>query len=227
MKHKNSQSLFAYWNAVRGCRIAPKRFDIEPGRLGLVLPDTFILERSGQGNALVYRLAGTRLCNTFCQDLRGRDFLDGMLGPDRQKLEQHVQSVIAQGAVCVHQIEVGNSSGQTGLLEVLLLPLVHTRDTIDRFLGCIVWLSEPVDLGPDKNIAKRLAGSALVWPDGPAMPTPAVEESSSQAQPRHMDPDRQSPFLPHIRNARIVRQDRRQFRVYDGGLSKPLSEDTH
>ena len=30
----------------------------------------------------------------------------------------------------------------------------------------------------------------------------------------------QSPFQAHIRNARIVRSERRQFRVYDGGLSK-------
>ena len=54
---------------------------------------------------------------------------------------------------------------------------------------------------------KRLVAHELIWPDG--RPHSVVDKV-----------DRQVPFLPHIRTARIVRADRRQFRVYDGGLTK-------
>lgn len=214
MKHKNSQLLFAYWNAVRGSRIAPKRFDIEPGRLGAVLPETFILERTTD-DTLVYRLAGTRLCEGFGLDLRGRDFLENLASSDRLDLKPQLESIMAHGAAGLQHIEIENSAGEKGTVEVLLLPLTHTRDTIDRFLGCIVWLTEVIDLKGHRLTAKRLLTSQLIWPDGPA------QETEAAPPPRHTDPARQSPFLPHIRNARIVRQDRRQFRVYDGGLNKP------
>jgi hypothetical protein len=52
----------------------------------------------------------------------------------------------------------------------------------------------------------RLIAAEAVWPEG--RPHALVDKLS-----------RQSPLQPHVRNARIVRQDRRQFRVYDGGLS--------
>lgn len=39
------------------------------------------------------------------------------------------------------------------------------------------------------------------------------------------DSQRQAPFKPHIRKSRIVRSDRRQFRVYDGGLNDPAEAD--
>lgn len=213
MKHKSSQLLYAYWNTVRGSRIAPKRFDIEPGRLGTVLPDTFILELNGDGS-LVYRLAGTRLSEGFSQDLRGRDFLEGLSAEDRAKLAPQIDSVISKGAVLVQVIEIENSAGTRALIEVLLLPLVHTRNMIDRFVGSIVWLSDPVPLKEHTLQAKRLQSSKLFWPNGlikpPVLRAPGLDSA-----------DRQSPFVPHIRNARIVRQDRRQFRVYDGGLTKP------
>lgn len=214
MKHKNSQLLFAYWNGVRGARIAPKRFDIEPGRLGAVLPETFILERAAD-DALVYRLAGTRLCEGFGLDLRGRDFLEDLASSDRLKLKPQLDSIMAHGAAGLQHVEIENSAGEIGIVEVLLLPLTHTRDTIDRFLGCIGWLSEAIDLKGHKLTKKRLLTSQLIWPNGPA------QEPVHAPPPRHSDPARQAPFLPHIRNARIVRQDRRQFRVYDGGLAKP------
>lgn len=214
MKHKNSQLLYAYWNSVRGNRIAPKRFDIEPGRLGAVLPETFILERTATGT-LVYRLAGTRLCDSMGLDLRGRDFLDGLSDEDHLKLKPHLDAVMTHGAAGLQHIEIENSAGEKGTVEVLLLPLTHTRDTIDRFLGCIVWLSDPIGLKDHKLTGRRLLTSQLIWPNGPA------QDEDLALLPRTADPDRQSPFLPHIRSARIVRQDRRQFRVYEGGLTKP------
>jgi hypothetical protein len=36
--------------------------------------------------------------------------------------------------------------------------------------------------------------------------------------------EHQAPFLPSIRQAKIVRSQRRQFRVYEGGLSGNTEE---
>src|SRR5947209_8169807 len=80
MKQRTSQIIYRYWNEVRGTRLAPTRLEIEPGRIAEVLSETFILENTDTGS-YVFRLAGTRICDQFGHELRGRSFLD-MAGDD-------------------------------------------------------------------------------------------------------------------------------------------------
>jgi hypothetical protein len=241
MKQRTSQLLFAYWNEVRAGRIAPRRFEIEPSRIGSILSETFILERvstvecSGPTRfppnsnpplkpVYRYRLAGTKLCEHFGDDFRGRDFLDGWDLDDRATLEQALTGMSERGGVSVVTFEAGTNSSagkSTGkpsagratsphkrlIFEAIMLPLVHTSDSLDRFLGCMSPLDEPAWLGSERLTEKSLLRCELIWPDG--RPFPVVERSRQQ-----------TPFLAEIRNARLVRSDRRQFRVYDGGLSK-------
>ena len=58
MRHKTSETLFAYWNGVRGEHLAPRRFQIEPAKISGILSSTFMLERLGPATYR-YRLAGT------------------------------------------------------------------------------------------------------------------------------------------------------------------------
>ena len=52
--------------------------------------------------------------------------------------------------------------------------------------------------------AQRLKHFSLIWPDG--RPHALIAKS-----------DRQAPFLREPRYVRVVRSDRRSFRVYEGG----------
>jgi hypothetical protein len=206
MKEHVSQQLYAYWNSVRGDRMAPKRFEIEPSQISAILPDTFILEAIDSGTAR-FRLAGTRICEAFAAEFRGENFFELFPVIDRAELKAQVTTIATQGAVGVFTIEGSTADGKTAIFEIILTPLIHTREQADRFLGAISPLDRPDWLGHEAIITKRLKHTELIWPEG--RPHVVVEAMS-----------RQSPFLPHIRNARIVRVDRRQFRVYDGGLHK-------
>ena len=88
------------------------------------------------------------------------------------------------------------------------LALRGARGAIDRILGSIAPVGEPEWHVKAPFTEKTLIDTECIWPDGRPQQSPTSI-------------DRQSPFHPQIRNARIVRQDRRQFRVYDGGLDKP------
>lgn len=218
LKHPHSQMLFDYWNGVRGVRPAPRRFDIEPGRLGTALPDTFILERSF-GNSLTYRLAGTKVCENLGLDPRGREFLEGFNETDVQRLKPQFNAILEGSAVLTLTFEAEMVSGAKGQYEAVLLPLVHTRSTIDRILGSIARLDDGITPLRDTVARRRLISSLIIWPKG--QQAPEAEEGAAGLQPDEVAADdNQSPFGAHIRNARLVRSDRRQFRVYDGGLSK-------
>lgn len=207
MKHKTSQTLFSYWNDVRNGRPAPRRFDIEPARIGSALPDTFILEHLGPGE-FRFRLAGTRLTERFGDAIRGSNFLDGWGAADRERLDRALIDLTERGSIQTVRFAAAPQGGTPVEFEILLLPLVHTRGVIDRILGSIGAVGEPEWHIKTPYTEKTLINTETIWPDG--RPAAVLERA-----------DRQAPFLPHIRNARIVRQDRRQFRVYDGGLDKP------
>lgn len=210
MRDAVSRSLYAYWNDVRGERLAPQRFEIEPSRIAGILPDTFILERIDSAT-MRFRLAGTRICETFGAEFRGVNVFDLFGDEDRVTLRRQFSVIARQGAVGVFTIGAETVGGLKATFEMVLLPLVHTRDTVDRFIGGIGPIERPAWLGTVPLVTKKILAHELVWPDG--RPHAMIDQSH-----------RQAPFLPHVREARIVRSDRRQFRVYDGGLSK-IDED--
>lgn len=205
MQEPVSQALYSYWNNLRGDRLAPKRFEIEPSCISGNLPDTFILERISP-STLRFRLAGTRICEAFGIDFRGVNLFRLFDDADARIVAQQIALSELEGGVCVFRITAGNANGLSTEFELLIMPLTHTRDTIDRFLGALTPISRPNWLGTVALTQRKLISHEMVWPSGP--PLPAAAEPHIPA------------LMPTIREARIVRSNRRQFRVYEGGLSR-------
>lgn len=206
MRHATSQFLFGYWNEIRNGRLAPKRFEIEPGRMGAVLPDSFILERS-DSDTFSFRLAGTRITERFKAELRNIGFHEIWNEEDRLKVEVVLEEVSARGGVGRLECTVGDDHGNTAAVEYVILPLIHTRNSIDRMVGAMSILSEGEAnwLGTTPITTQDVTTHEVIWPEG--RPHQLAEQLR-----------REEPTLaPHVRTARIVRIDRRQFRVYEGG----------
>ena len=206
MNTKTSQLLYAYWNEVRGSRVAPRRFEIEPARISTVLPETFILERI-EGGVFRFRLAGTRILENFGHELRGSNFIELWSVEDRKAVAVNLSNVTEQGGVAILRFSAKCGEGRSANFEAMLLPLVHTDKVIDRIVGAISCISPPPWLAETRLDERALTDHHTLWPDG--RPHAVVTRGEKQA-----------PILPHTRGARLVRFDRRQFRVYDGGLAK-------
>lgn len=200
-----NQALYAYWNEIRAGRLAPKRFEVEPSQIASLLPDTFILERIDSETSR-FRLAGTRICEAFGAEFRGVNLLDLLCDEDRVTMQRQISVISRQGAAGVFSFISQNPQGQAAKWEMLILPLVHLQNDVDRYLGSVAIVDAPVWLGHEPLGKHRMLGNTLIWPDG--RPHAMIDASH-----------RQAPFLPQTREARIVRSDRRNFRVYDGGLS--------
>jgi hypothetical protein len=214
MRHPATQALYDYWNEVRRDRLAPRRLEIQPARIGDVLLDTFILERA-DSKEFRFRLAGTRVAARFSIDLKAQDFLSCWREADRSLLEHHLEAISDLGRVGLFtgegQTRDGAGQPVTAAFELLVLPLVHTGQSIDRLLCLMVPLSsEPHRPEPAlRNL--RLQAAEAIWPTG------------RDPEPRSLEA-RQLPLSPNVRLARIVRQGRRQFRVYEGGLMQASHE---
>jgi hypothetical protein len=202
MKQPTSRIIYNYWNDVRGDRLAPHRFDIEPSRMGSVLSETFILERTDQ-LTFRFRLAGTRLCENFGQELRDQNLTD-FSHEERHVFLKAMQAVTAEGAVAVLEIEAVTDDERAVCFEAIVMPLIHTAGTVTRYLGAMSPIDPPAWLGSKRLEAAGLVGHEVVWPEG----RPHAMLASAE---------RQTPFAPEMAAARIVRHHRRQFRILDGG----------
>lgn len=208
MKEAVSQTVYSYWNGLRGDRIAPRRFEIEPSCIGGNLPDTFILERSGHSN-LRFRLAGTRISEAFGIDFRGVNLFQLFDAFDAAMMHRQIDLSVSGGAVCVFQISAASGCGLSAEFELLILPLTHTRSTIDRFLGTLTPVNRPDWLGTVALTKRKILSHEILWPNG---------------APVHAEVEQRPAFAPPVREARIVRSKRLQFRVYDGGLGRQNNE---
>jgi hypothetical protein len=207
MRQKTSQTLYAYWNEVRKGRLAPERLEIQPAHIAAQLPDTFILERC-DAHTYRFRLAGTRVCDRFGLEPRGLNFLELWKAADRDLFEHHLAAITETGRVGVFTIEAEYALERRASFEILVLPLIHTGQALDRLLCSLAPLEEAGDAGQEGPLVSvSLLAAEAIWPDG--HPHAVIEKRG-----------RQLPLEPDIRNARIVRQEHRQFRVYDGGLGK-------
>jgi hypothetical protein len=206
MKQRTNQILYAYWNELRGTRMAPERFDVDPSRISGVLSETFILERSSS-RTFTFRLAGTRLCDQYAVELRGCDYLELAEDDDRPLIEHHLDQITHQGAAGLFEMEAPAPDGRKVIFETLILPLVHTRGVVNRFLGAAVAVNPEPWVGTVPLGQFALLQHKLIWPDG--RPFAQIQQDSTQ-----------TPLPPEAATARVLRFDRRQFRVFDGGRSK-------
>lgn len=205
MKNRSSQILFNYWNEVRAGRLAPRRFDVEPARISPILADTLLLELSDTDNYR-FRLAGTRICEQFTTELRGASFLELWEEPARDRLSEALRQVADLGSVATITFDAISIDGRAAEFEAIVLPLIHSKETIDRFLGAISCAEPPAWLGHEPIAKLELTECQTLWPDG--KPYSVIASLG-----------RQAPFRPAFSEGRIVRSDRRQFRVLDGGRS--------
>ena len=205
MQQRTSQVLYAYWNEVRGERLAPRRFDIEPAQLGGVLSETFILECDDAKTA-TFRLAGTKVCDSFGREFRGTPFLELFAADDNDRLVQSMEDVRSHGSVLVMEAEARAPGHASVRFEIVLMPLVHTGTAISRLLGSITAIDPPIWLGTETLPPLDVLRVQMVWPDG----RPHAIADKLRHQPV---------LIPELAGARLVRVNRRSFRVLDGGLA--------
>jgi hypothetical protein len=169
MKHVSIRELFEYWNDRRGLRAAPERWDIEPGAIRRVLADTFILAFDGR-TGHPFRIAGTRVCAAFGQELRGRAFADLWTTESRRLISDLLTLVSQEGIGAVASARGNNIEGQPLDFELLLLPLGYRGRLDARVLGALAptdvpyWFGlhtlEPLTLGTLRYLGPWLASGA-------------------------------------------------------------------
>ncbi|MFZ2102510.1 MAG: PAS domain-containing protein [Oricola sp.] len=213
MRHKDTIALYDYWNEIRAGRDAPLRTEISPAALGRLLPSVMLLERRDNGE-IVFRLAGTKLCNLRCAELKGKQLTDLFRHADRLSLVKVLHSVERQNALVVLDAVARRRDGNAVVLEMAFMPLA---DETTRILGIISMAKAPYWFGADPA-ELEIRGIRYMDPQADLV---FLQSRPSVILPR----GRESRETPARQSLHIVKGDGlsgakrglRAFRVYDGG----------
>ncbi|MGQ8631833.1 PAS domain-containing protein [Agrobacterium sp. DKPNP3] len=138
MKSMAGLDIYAYWDDLRGKRSAPRREDIDPTKLKHHLGDLFILTDKGE-NTPYFRLAGTRLCDLFGQELRDRPFSELWNEANAVFPCRVARGILQHQLPVIFDVEAEDEHGAAPLaFEMLLLPLLTEMDTAPRLLGALL-----------------------------------------------------------------------------------------
>ncbi len=208
MRNRTSQILFDYWNTVRDGRTAPQRIEIDPSALSKILSQTIILEVSDANN-LPFRIAGTAVCEFLGAEMRGRNFMELWTLSDRRKLQATFDTSLASGMPVTANVSSRAFGDTVQTSEILLLPLHDHHGQLTRLLGSWSQENPPSQIGIPGRIVKHHSLSAISgsWPSGATKPPPLFEAPAIEPPPT----------LFSNLGMRIVRRERRQFGVLDGG----------
>lgn len=212
MRHKDTITLYDYWKEIRRGRPAPERTEIAPQALGPLLGSVFILEEGNHAD-MIFRLAGTRLCAMWCEELKTRSFKGLFVAQDRIALERILRGVTNSHSMAVIETEARNRDGRSVQSEILLLPLEP-----GMILGVWSPFSRPFWLGAHPVTELELSSIRLMDPDAGLaflQNRPAVPVRSAESEPRRAV----RPFLRAVSGSDGKTAKRRPFpfRVFDGG----------
>ena len=156
MRHEHSKAIFNYWNTLRGKRPAPDRRDIEPSDIRDILGDTFILEVNETYKSISFRLAGTRICNSYGRELKGIGFLALWEEADNFAIYKAVRNVHEEMQPCTISYIAQSQANSFVEYELILLPLYNSETTTKRILGISVPISHTVWNGNDPLLNNRV-----------------------------------------------------------------------
>lgn len=167
MRHAASRFLYSYWDRIRAGRPAPERREVEPGEIGPILSDTFILE--AVDDTYLYRLAGTHVCSLYGSELKATDWLAPWSDDDRSDIADLLSVVVGDAAGAAITFRGTNRRGQAVPVETVLLPLAH-RGGFRRILGVTAPLDTPYWLGAQPVVKATAVSLEVIVPGGAESP---------------------------------------------------------
>ena len=172
MKHIRSRLLFRYWNSLSEGDRPPYRRDIEPHRIKPVLPNTFILQFLDPDH-IVFRLAGTRICEIYGREFRDQNFLKMWDENAERGIQMLVDKVLSSETAGLIDY-VAETFDKTRIQsEILLLPLRDEAGDITRLLGCAVQLNSDREL-MHKKVVRHTINSVHLLNREETLRTPRV-----------------------------------------------------
>lgn len=174
------ETVVAYWHTIRPPLGIPTRDDIEPARLFGSLSHMFITER--RGTDIVFRVAGTSLCQAFGLDLTGVPLLGIWNVPDARRVASILDTQHSAAEPALLASEFSSVRRRRGELLVAALPF-YDRTGERAMLGAIV-ATPSLPEGLDRIASVKLTTERRAPASATGVPDPVRRELETLARRR-------------------------------------------
>ncbi|MFN0191222.1 MAG: PAS domain-containing protein [Aestuariivirga sp.] len=161
--HPGSRALFRFWEGIRAERAAPARDDLDLQQIRTLVPNLFMLERDHIRQTFKWRLAGTRTCELFRQELTGKDALAGWDKFESATIKRLFDGVVTSLQPCLVRFRLNTTLGQMIGAELIGLPLQARKDVRIHVFGGIFPFRDIDNLGYDGISSLELSGARAIW----------------------------------------------------------------
>ncbi|MFO1033719.1 MAG: PAS domain-containing protein [Hyphomicrobiales bacterium] len=161
--HPGSRALFRHWETLRAERPCPNREELELGAVVEFVPDLLILERDHMRNSFRYRLAGTRVCELFGENLTSTNFLAGWDSFEADVINKHLLQTLANFQPALFRLRLTTDLRQQVAAEVLALPLRMKGSQRIQVLGGVFSFHPVRNLGHNAITGRELLAARTVW----------------------------------------------------------------
>lgn len=195
MTHPAIAQIEAYWEGLRGSRMAPLRSEVDPRGIDRALEYAFILERIAP-NVARFRLAGMHLNDLMGMEVRGMP-ITAFLTPDgRNNFRDTLEHVFEQPAKARLKLVGETGLGRPALRgELVLLPLRSDLGDVSRALGCLV-VEGRLGKAPHRFSIAATTVEALADGDMPARRPTTYPAGTSQPERQQEFQEKSSPYTP-------------------------------
>lgn len=136
--HAQTRALLDYWQHLRGERIVPHRNEIDPRQMKCDIGRLFIIQVLDDGTQR-FRIAGSRIVDTFGMELRGQPVRSIIDGGAREAVAALIAGTLAEPGIGYARLVP--AAGGSELWEMLLLPLRSGSGRLDRVIGMLFQLA--------------------------------------------------------------------------------------
>jgi hypothetical protein len=147
--------LYTYWSSLGDGSQPPYRHEIQPDRIKSVLPNAFILQYRDPEH-IVFRLAGTQLCELYGREFRDQNFLQMWNTPERRSIQSLINTILVNGRAGLIEYTAKTFDKTSIPAEILLLPLRDGNGHATRVIGCVVHKASKMALGGKKIVSQSI-----------------------------------------------------------------------
>jgi hypothetical protein len=140
--HFDCRMLFKAFNAMRRERSAPRRSDLDLGRLRRLLSSLFIAEQDLPSGDFRWRLAGTQVSALLGGEATGRMVGEAWSGADGSKLRGFLSAVSTSHRPDLLRMRFRTDQGQWIKAELAAVPLMAADGVTTQVLGGIFTLAD-------------------------------------------------------------------------------------
>ena len=137
------KAAYDYWNALRNGRDLAGRSDVDPAALRSVLPQIMLLQHL-HAKEIVFRLAGTRICQAFGRELRDHSLLSLWDRAHRSVIAGALIASLKRATPLVLRFRAHALGREPRDGECMLLPLLDEAGRAALWLGSFAFARDPL-----------------------------------------------------------------------------------